>query len=400
MRKIKKILYLCSVYKPNIGGVEITIEQLTENFHKKGVHTVVFTKKFPFDLPEKEFVDSSIVLRMNRPKNAPEYLKSIEFINKHLEILKADIIHLIGVRRPMPLYGLLLSKLWRAPYIATFAGGDIPDSDDPDSIQIWNEGRDNVPQSLLQADKLTAFSKYTACLAEKAISGLQKIDVVYGGVDLNEIKKSPKHKEKFKYFFAARRLDSSKGIDILIRAYHKVKEKLPDTKLLIAGEGPDEQPLLQLINRFKLENDIILLGSLAHDKVISYMKGAIAHICPSRTEGGGIVNYEAQATGCLAIGSNAGGIPEYIENNRTGLVFPAGNINALAKLLLFSVKNKKEVERLKKLAKIEISKKTWDAFSDIYLKIYKNLSEKYQYKPFRPWSNITKKTWRELTNGR
>lgn len=95
-----------------------------------------------------------------------------------------------------------------------------------------------------------------------------------------------------------------------------------------------------------------------------------------------------------------GGIPEYIKNNRTGLVFSVGDENALAKLLLFSIKDKKEVERIKKIAKIKISKKTWGAFSDIYLKIYKNLSEEYQYKPFKPWTSFTKKMWIELTNGR
>lgn len=399
-KHLKKILYLCSVYKPNIGGTEIAIENLTKNLHEANIDTTVFTKKFPFNLSEKESINNSIVLRMNRPKNTLEYLKSIKFIKKHLNLLKADVIHLIGIRRPMPLYGLLLSKLWQVPYVVTFTGGDLPDPLEPDSIRIWNEGKDITPQSVLQADKLTAFSRYTASLAEKAIGLLPNIDVIYGGIDLDEINKSPKQIEKFEYFFAARRLDPSKGIDILIRAYHKIKRKFPNTKLLIAGEGPDRQLLTELVHKLKLENNVVFLGPLSHSKVISYMKGAVAHICPSRTEGGGIVNYEAQAAGCLAIGSNAGGIPEYIENNKTGFIFPAGDENALTKLLSLSIKNRKEVERIKKTAKNEIYKKTWDTFSHIYLKIYKNLYEKYKYKPLKPWNSLVKKMWKELTNGR
>lgn len=190
--------------------------------------------------------------------------------------------------------------------------------------------------------------------------------MIYGGIGPDEIRKSPKHIEKFKYFFAARRLDSSKGIDILIRAYRKIKRKLPNTKLLIADEGPDDQLLTEPIYELKLENNVVLLDPIGHSKVISYMKGAIAHICPSRTEGGGIVNYEAQAAKCLAIGSDAGGIPEYIENNRTGLVFPVGEKKALAKLLLFVVKYKKEVERLKKQPKLKFPKKLGTHFQ-IYI---------------------------------
>lgn len=396
MKKIKKVLYLCSVYKPNIGGVEIAIENLTKCLYKKGINSVVFTKKFPFDLPEKEFIDKSTVIRISRPHNDFEYLNSINFIKKNLRILKADIVHLIGVRRPMPLYGLLLAKLWQVPYIITFVGGDIPDPDEPDSIRIWQEGVNNTPQSILQADKLTAFSKYTAYLAKKTIDKLQKIEIIYGGINLNEIKKTPQYKAKFKYFFTARRLDNSKGIDILIRAYYKVKKELPEVKLLIAGEGPEKQSLVHLINKLKLKHDVVLLGDLNHNKVISYMKSAIAHICPSRTEGGGIVNYEAQAAGCIAIGSSAGGIPEYIENNKTGFIFPVGDIDKLAKLLLFLAKNKKEVKKIKKLARIAISKKTWSIFSNTYLKVYGKLFEEYNYKSFKPWSDITKKMWEKL----
>jgi len=108
---IKKILYICSVYKPNIGGVEITIEKLIKNFRKKGINAVILTKKYPFDLQEKEYIDDSLILRMKKPKKDYEYLDSLNFIKKHENKIKADVVHIIGVRRPLPLYGLLLSKL-------------------------------------------------------------------------------------------------------------------------------------------------------------------------------------------------------------------------------------------------------------------------------------------------
>jgi len=396
MGQIKKVLYVCSVYKPNIGGIETTIEELIKNLRAKDIETVVLTKKYPFDLPEKDFFDKTLVLRMSRPRSDSEYIESIKFIKKYSNLLKADIVHLIGVRRPMPLYGLLLSKFWKVPYIVTFTGGDVPDSNELDSITIWIEGKDIVPQSILQADKLTTFSKYTGSLAKLAINKLSGIDVIYAGVDIDEIKRTPEHKEKFEYFFSARRLDSSKGIDILIQAYSMIKEKLINTKLLIAGDGSEAQLLRKLVNKLRLQNDVIFLGALEHSEVISYMKGAIAHICPSRTEGGGIVNYEAQASGCLAIGSNAGGIPEYIKSNRTGLIFPVGDPKALADLLLFSVENKKQTGRLKRFGKTEVSEKTWENFSSKYLEVYNGLSENYEYKSFKSWSNITEKMWEDL----
>jgi len=63
------------------------------------------------------------------------------------------------------------------------------------------------------------------------------------------------------------------------------------------------------------------------------MKGAVAHICPSRTEGGGIVNYEAEASGCLAIGSDAGGIPEYIQDGVTGFFVSCRRCQSVGKII-------------------------------------------------------------------
>ena len=103
MGQIRRVLYVCSVYKPNIGGIETTIEELIRNLRAEDMGATVLTKKYPFDLPEKDFLDRAPVLRMSRPQNDSQYIESIKFIKKYLNLLKADIVHLIGVRRPMPL---------------------------------------------------------------------------------------------------------------------------------------------------------------------------------------------------------------------------------------------------------------------------------------------------------
>lgn len=398
-QRIKKILYVCSVYKPNIGGIETTIEELSKYYNSLGIETVVLTKRYPFNLKEKETINDSFVIRIKRPQGNKEYLRSINFLKTNNSLLKADVVHLIGVRRPMPLYGLLLSRYWQVPYIVTFTGGDIPDPEELPSIQLWKEGLDVVPQSIIQADELTTFSNHTKNLAKKAVGNLSKIDVIYAGINIQKIRKIKEHKEKWNYFFAARRLDHSKGIDMLIEAYFMIKDSLSNTKLVIAGEGYDKVKLIELTKKFNLQNDVLFLGDLDCSKVISYMKGALAHICPSRTEGGGIVNFEAQASGCVAIGSNAGGIPEYIKNSKTGLIFPRGNSRSLSQLLLEVYRNKKLRSRITTLAMRKMRKNTWEKFSKIYLNLYNILSKNYNIKPFHAWSQLTEEMWSELKNG-
>ena len=47
MRKIKKVLFVLSIYKPNMGGVETSVESYCREYNKRGIETVVLTKKFP-----------------------------------------------------------------------------------------------------------------------------------------------------------------------------------------------------------------------------------------------------------------------------------------------------------------------------------------------------------------
>lgn len=396
---IKKVLFVCSIYKPNIGGIETTIEELCRNLNKNGIETTVLTKLFPFDLPIFDKFEDTKIVRIKRPQSESEYLESINFLSNHKNLIKSDIIHIVGVRRPMPLYALLLARYWKVPCVVTFAGGDIPDPNEPESIEIWEEGLKVVPQAIKQSDFLTTFSKYTGNLAKKNISDLGEIKTVYAGIDLDRINKVKHNKEKFKYYFAARRLDPSKGIDLLIKAYDSIKPQIGNTKLIIAGDGVEKENLEKLVKGLKLEGDVIFLGEVDHSTVISYMKGALAHVCPSRTEGGGIVNYEAQASGCLAIGSDTGGIPEYIQNGETGLLFPRESVAELAKLLLQVCEDTDFRNRIMNIAYKEVRTKTWEEFSKQYLNLYNSLTLHYKPRDFRPWSGLTKKMWSKLKNG-
>lgn len=393
---IKKILFVCSVYKPNIGGVEIAIDELSRSLSKKGVETTVLTKLFPFNLSIDEKINDSQIIRIKRPHTEAQYLESIQLIKQKEKILKADIVHIIGVRRPMPLYALLLARHWNVPCIVTFAGGDLPDPHEIESIRLWDEGKDINTDAIKQADRFTTFSHYTASLATKTIPELQKIKIIYAGIDIEKVKGITPHKESFDYFFSARRLDNSKGIDLLIRAYRNIKDKVNGAKLIIAGDGVESENLQKLVKSLHIGQQVLFVGEMENAQVIAYMKGAIAHLCPSRSEGGGIVNYEAQASGCVAIGSDAGGIPEYIIDKKTGFLFQNENIEELSRVMLLVYQNKNIRKNIISNAYKEVQNKTWAEFSKQYLDLYDRLTKQYEPKEFKPWSSLTKDMWKEI----
>lgn len=380
MRKIKKVLFVLSIYKPNMGGVETSVESYCLEYNKRGIETVVLTKKFPENLPSYDVYDNTKVFRISKPDTDDEYKNFLKQILANPE-LKADIIHVVGVRRPLPLFALVLARKLHVPCLMTFVGGDV--SEGP----IWEEHKIDSINSIAQADGYSAYSESIVDDARSVanVSGL--VPVIKTGLDLNKIQNIKPYNSRIPYIISARRLVHDKGLDILINAFADVSKQFPDLKLLIAGEGEEEQNLKELTHTLGLQNKIDFIGTIPLEKLYSYMKGAVAHICPSRSEGGGNVNIEASACGCIPIGTNIGGISEYIKNNETGLLFEPENSDDLAQKIIKVLHNDGINDILIENGLAFAQGFSIESQADKYIKIYQKLGLKDR---FIPWSDLTK----------
>jgi glycosyltransferase involved in cell wall biosynthesis len=123
-------------------------------------------------------------------------------------------------------------------------------------------------------------------------------------------------------------LIEAKGVGVLCRA----AVHLPaDCEVWIVGDGPQREALRRLCDELRLAK-VRFLGNQA--QVQPYLQAADCFVCPSRwAEAAGLVNLEALATGLPVVASNIGGIPEYVEDGRTGLLFTPGDSDDLARCL-------------------------------------------------------------------
>jgi glycosyltransferase involved in cell wall biosynthesis len=121
------------------------------------------------------------------------------------------------------------------------------------------------------------------------------------------------------------RLSREKGLDTLVAAFAQT----PEIPLTVIGDGPDRERLERAATvnvRFE--------GALSHDDVISRMKAAAFLILPSIWyEGFPMTLVEAYACGLPVVASRIGGIPEIVDDGRTGYLFEPGNAAALASTL-------------------------------------------------------------------
>ncbi|ASU83713.1 alpha-(1-2)-phosphatidylinositol mannosyltransferase [Nocardiopsis gilva YIM 90087] len=140
------------------------------------------------------------------------------------------------------------------------------------------------------------------------------------------------------------RLVPRKGVDTLIRAMSWVRRWLPDARLVVVGQGPDERRLRELAAWTGVSDEVVFAGSHGHDEMPSFYAAANVFAMPCRTrkagleaEGLGIVYLEAAASGLPALVGSSGGAPDTVRHGETGFVVdgrePRSVANKLHRLL-------------------------------------------------------------------
>jgi glycosyltransferase involved in cell wall biosynthesis len=121
------------------------------------------------------------------------------------------------------------------------------------------------------------------------------------------------------------RLVPWKGVDALIR----LLPGLPDTRLVIAGDGQLRGELIELARRAGVGERVLFLGDVPPAEVAGYLRQADAFVLNSTYEGLPHVVLEAMTVGTPVVATDAGGTGEVVENEVTGLLVPVANPAAL-----------------------------------------------------------------------
>jgi len=121
-----------------------------------------------------------------------------------------------------------------------------------------------------------------------------------------------------------------KGVDLLVQAFHIIKDEFPDWRLTILGWFPDKSELLEWIDN---EPRITVHAPVANDQMPEFLGRCGLFVLPSRSEGMGRVLIETAASRKARIGANVGGIPTVIEDGVDGLLFESESVEDLAQKL-------------------------------------------------------------------
>ena len=126
------------------------------------------------------------------------------------------------------------------------------------------------------------------------------------------------------------RLRSEKGHSVLLKAFGDIVKILPNSVLLIVGDGPDRVNLEEMAKELGIHGHVKWLGQRVPEEVHELYSIMDIVAVPSLFEGFGFTAAEAMAVGKPVVASNVEGLSEIVQHGVNGLLVPPGDKNALS----------------------------------------------------------------------
>ncbi len=169
---------------------------------------------------------------------------------------------------------------------------------------------------------------------------IEKICVIYNGIDISSFENLPKKENTEKLVIGnLGRMVEQKGQYYLIELAENLKEREIDFKILIGGDGHLEEKLKSMAKEKQVEKFIEFKGFIKETP--GFMNELDVFVLPSLWEGFGYVLTEAMATKLPVIAFNVSSNPELIKNNENGFLVETGNIPELTNTILSLYNDKK-----------------------------------------------------------
>ncbi|MFY4776340.1 glycosyltransferase family 4 protein [Metabacillus sp. RGM 3146] len=373
MKSHPQILMLTPEYPPNIqGGIGRHVQGLVPELTKLTAGLNIVTAPYKDSL-QYEALDTGI--RLHRPKLEGSFSSVVEWVLQlnlsyihfvHSLKMDFDIIHVHDwLTAPA---GMALKEYYGVPLAA--------------AIHATEKGRkgiltgtaektiDTIERRLIQsADSIIVCSQYMQKELLYEYNGVQSTVIPNGR---NLYFEENLFTEGF-YLFAMGRMVKEKGFDTLLKSFQRVSRKLPQLQLVLAGDGPLKEEYEKLSESLGISGQVTFKGFLNDDDLKKMLKNAIISIVPSLYEPFGLAALESMSMKKATIVSDAGGLKELVKDQKSGLVFPAGNEEVLAEKIEQLISNDQLRKELAEEAYRKSLQYSWEHSAQKTRKLYDKL---------------------------
>lgn len=333
------VAQIVTALKANLNVVILVSEILdfAESTHNKVIEEYKIEEKLvleDYNVPKNRLARTLkagliIVKNFSKWKNLISYVRhkknfSLTWIYQfdfYCQFRNIDILHVQYGTSSHPLDILKKIGLLRGQLIVSFHGHDafFP-------INGFIENNGYYKDLFIGDNIIVANTPYLAEKLEELRCPPENIEIVPVGVNTNIFYERPKRVSETVRFINIGRLDKIKGQIYAIKFIKFMRERKRKVELIIVGDGPEKQNLVQAIQEFDLSEVVFLVGKKPQEEVIKYLSESDVYLFTAvplkdgRRETQGLATLEAEACGLPVLAFNSGGIKFTVSENQSGFL--------------------------------------------------------------------------------
>ncbi|MGF3113658.1 glycosyltransferase family 4 protein [Facklamia sp. P9177] len=374
-----KIGMFTDTYFPQLSGVSTSIKLLTKELRARGHEVVIFTTTDPNAEAEPDVVRISSVPFLSFSDRRIAY-RGFDRCLKIARSMNLDLIH-THTEFSMGLAGKYVASRLKIPNIHTYhtmyenythyiLDGLLVQANHVRVIsrQYCNQSNAVIAPSQLTKDTLESYGVHVP------------IQIIATGVNIPNFKpeeaktlrKTLGFNSKDRVLLSLSRLSKEKNIIEVLYSYCELKQKDPNLKLVIAGDGPERDSLEQFSRKHDL--DVRFVGFVDHDEVWRYYQMADLYVNASESESQGLTYLEAIVNRCPIIAKSNDYLKTVMQEEAFGVLFDENYTLNQAIRDFLEKKDSKQVDPIDTDNLYEISV---EKFTDQVLTFYKQVCERY-----------------------
>ncbi|MBC6348689.1 glycosyltransferase family 4 protein [Lactobacillus sp. ESL0260] len=372
-------------YFPQLSGVATSIKTLKDALEKQGHNVFIFTTTDPHI--KKGTVEANVFRFSSVPfisfTDRRVAFRGFFEATKVAREVKLDIVH-TQTEFALGMIGKYVAHQLKIPAIHTYH------TMYEDYLHYVLNGHLLRPYHVKQFTNVYLKNMDGVIAPSKRVEALLKrykvnipMRVIPTGVDVNSLNKAANNDMRQELGIPAdapvlltlSRVAEEKKIDRILNAMPEIIDEFPETRLVIAGDGPDMEVLQEQVERLTLEDNVIFTGDVPHDDVGSYYKMADLFVSASDTETQGLTYIEALASGTKCVVYDTDYTEHVFDDDELGKVFN-GPGEMLSEILFYLRQGRKPIPPAKLAAKMDqISAKK---FASAVYQFYQDVILDYQ----------------------
>ena len=280
---------------------------------------------------------------------------------------RADVMHVMANSGwswyLFALPAIYIARLRGTPVLINYRGGGAE--------AFFAQASGFALHSLQQADGLIVPSGFLRQVFGKFGADAKVIPNI---IDLTRFKpRQAQHGRPDPHVIVTRNLEPLYDIPTALRAFAGVHQKLPQARLTVAGSGPELANLQQLSKALGIAAAVNFCGRIDNDQMNALYASADLMLNPSTVDNMPISILEAFASTVPVVSTDVGGVPFVAEHQRTALLVPARDADAMASAMLRILQDAEFSERLANAGLAEVQSYAWPVVREQWLAAYRAL---------------------------